>query len=712
VSRLEAERLHGAAALRGAKRTCDQREAELKEEFKEQLHVQQQLCKHLQHQHQHQRQELAQHRQHAVKQAHAAEQQRKEITQLQGLLARRQQALEQERLEKGSQLRSELEQKWRLEALVLERTRERDERHEATRYIQAEAEQRVRELQERNLEQAEQQRILQAEAEQRLHELQESLHQKEQGHREALVEAVEKLRELQDLSRRKEEEQLKRGQEYERRLLGLAELLQDKEEQAQQAQKEADTHWTQLQQQHHRSAAEREAAQTEHALLRGAQVKAEQEKEQLAAKLRQLNAQRMQQIRTLEEQRLALEEQLKAQHVHMQDHFEHRLQVDAAVAQANADRERERARAAEELEQCRKARDSALECARKAQSLAEQAQAQHQQALQKQALVEAAQAKEKQELEATIKALRAENSRLLDRQRHQAFVWDHWEKSSNQNIVYTPFVQKPALDIADVASAMEEDTLCVQRTPTVVKELPLLLPGTIRIAVGEALQPHRLMVNHGARSQLEWNLGASMDLMGWKHKMEFLAFPSQQPGTIRIAVGEAYNPHRIMVNHGSLPQIEWDAGASMSMAGWSEKMEFWAFPSQQPGTIRIAVGEAYNPHRIMVNHGSLPQIEWDDGASMSTAGWSEKMEFWAFPPKLAIPEHDWMASFRTMGAAYKRSFEKSCLVKAPLEASDLQLLGRGIWTRDGVVYLEVDRGVDRARVKALLPPHDELLVPL
>lgn len=167
-----------------------------------------------------------------------------------------------------------------------------------------------------------------------------------------------------------------------------------------------------------------------------------------------------------------------------------------------------------------------------------------------------------------------------------------------------------------------------------------------------------------------------------------------------------------MVNHGALSQYEWDDGAAMDVAGWQHKMEFLAFPAELPGTIRIAVGEAFNPHRIMVNHGSLPQLEWNKGASMSVAGWSEKMEFWAFPPKLAVPDHDWMASFRTMGAAYKHSFEKSSLVKAPAEASDLKLLGRGIWTRDGVVYLEIEREIDRARVKALLPPHDEFFVPL
>jgi len=161
----------------------------------------------------------------------------------------------------------------------------------------------------------------------------------------------------------------------------------------------------------------------------------------------------------------------------------------------------------------------------------------------------------------------------------------------------------------------------------------------MRIAVGEAHDPHRLMFNHSRIKQDEWNQGKAMDVYGWTHKMEFWGFSAKQPGTIRIAVGEAgeeHGPHRIMVNHSNSTQDEWDEGKSMNTAGWTHKMEFWAYPTKQPGTIRIAVGEAgeeHGPHRIMVNHSNSTQDEWDEGKSMNTAGWTHKMEFWAYPTK-------------------------------------------------------------------------------
>merc|ERR1719188_2705936 len=155
-------------------------------------------------------------------------------------------------------------------------------------------------------------------------------------------------------------------------------------------------------------------------------------------------------------------------------------------------------------------------------------------------------------------------------------------------------------------------------------------PGTIRIAVGEAMNPHRIMINQSSRPQSAWDAGESMSIAEWTHYKEFWAFREAQPGTIRIAVGEAKNPHRIMINNRSKPQSAWDAGESMSISEWTHKMEFWAFREAKPGTIRIAVGEAMNPHRIMINQRSKPQSAWDAGKSMSIAGWTHTMEFWAF----------------------------------------------------------------------------------
>ena len=47
---------------------------------------------------------------------------------------------------------------------------------------------------------------------------------------------------------------------------------------------------------------------------------------------------------------------------------------------------------------------------------------------------------------------------------------------------------------------------------------------------------------------------------------------------MRIAVGQAHGPHRCMINHDSIPQEQWDAGESMTRAGWTHQLEFWVFP--------------------------------------------------------------------------------------------------------------------------------------
>ena len=90
----------------------------------------------------------------------------------------------------------------------------------------------------------------------------------------------------------------------------------------------------------------------------------------------------------------------------------------------------------------------------------------------------------------------------------------------------------------------------------------------------------------------------------------------------------------MVFNQGDYSQAEWDAGKSMSTKVWTHKMEFWALVSLKPGAIRIAVGEAWKPHRMMINHESKSQVEWDAGASMGTARWTNKMEVWAFPARL------------------------------------------------------------------------------
>ena len=151
----------------------------------------------------------------------------------------------------------------------------------------------------------------------------------------------------------------------------------------------------------------------------------------------------------------------------------------------------------------------------------------------------------------------------------------------------------------------------------------------LRIAVGQAHNPHRTMLNHGNFTQERWDAGQTMTTAGWTHHIEFWAYPTRQPGTIRIAVGQAHNPHRTMLNHGNFTQEQWDAGQTMTTAGWTHHIEFWAYPTRQPGTIRIAVGQAHNPHRTMLNHGNFTQEQWDAGQTMTTAGWTHHIEFWA-----------------------------------------------------------------------------------
>merc|ERR1711862_304430 len=114
-----------------------------------------------------------------------------------------------------------------------------------------------------------------------------------------------------------------------------------------------------------------------------------------------------------------------------------------------------------------------------------------------------------------------------------------------------------------------------------------------------------------------------MGVEGWRHKMSFWAFQSQVEGTIRIAVGETdahdfTTYHCVLLNHSRYSQSVWDAGRSMSVAGWRHKQSFWAFGTPMPGTIRIAVGEDNEPLlRCMINHSDYTQQEWDSGQSMS-----------------------------------------------------------------------------------------------
>jgi hypothetical protein len=132
--------------------------------------------------------------------------------------------------------------------------------------------------------------------------------------------------------------------------------------------------------------------------------------------------------------------------------------------------------------------------------------------------------------------------------------------------------------------------------------------------------------------------------------LEFFAFRKKQPGTIRVAIGKASIPNRIMLNHPDFDQATWNSGKMMNHDVWKHLIDFWAYPTKQPGTIRIAVGHLVYPTptakanisnglknpkvpRSMINHKSLPQSEWENGAKMDVAPYSHHMEFWVYPSK-------------------------------------------------------------------------------
>jgi hypothetical protein len=154
--------------------------------------------------------------------------------------------------------------------------------------------------------------------------------------------------------------------------------------------------------------------------------------------------------------------------------------------------------------------------------------------------------------------------------------------------------------------------------------------------VGEADGPHRCMLNHPIFPQSAYDEGQDMSVEGWRHQMHFWAFASQAPGTIRVAVGTADSPSRVFLNHPSQPQSFWNEGNSMEILGWSHHFDFWAFERAQPGTIRICVGQSDGDgvHRCFINHPTHDQKTWDEGTvTMSALGWDQYLEFWAFPNK-------------------------------------------------------------------------------
>merc|ERR1712113_947579 len=101
----------------------------------------------------------------------------------------------------------------------------------------------------------------------------------------------------------------------------------------------------------------------------------------------------------------------------------------------------------------------------------------------------------------------------------------------------------------------------------------------------------------------------------------------------KIVVGQAHEPHRMMVNHPEHAQEEFDEGQDMNTQGWEHHMEFWAFAEPMAGLIRVCVGQAQEPHRCMLNHTHRSQMEWNNRENtMDYQGWEHLHEFWVAPP--------------------------------------------------------------------------------
>ena len=98
------------------------------------------------------------------------------------------------------------------------------------------------------------------------------------------------------------------------------------------------------------------------------------------------------------------------------------------------------------------------------------------------------------------------------------------------------------------ANAFEKDAR-VKRFA--VGECKIVRPGA---PVDDGL--HRIMVNMDGS-------GREMNYGGWNHMMEFIAFANETPGTERFTVGQAWEPHRVLIGLG-LPE------------GWSMLTSFYA----------------------------------------------------------------------------------------------------------------------------------------
>ena len=109
------------------------------------------------------------------------------------------------------------------------------------------------------------------------------------------------------------------------------------------------------------------------------------------------------------------------------------------------------------------------------------------------------------------------------------------------------------------------------------------------------------------------NKGINLEAHGWVSRFRLMVFdhcPDPTSGQ-QIFVGEARNPHRILVSTNKVDSH-----------GWTPKLQFWAYSRDIGDCIMIAVGEARSPHRSKFEIGrKISNAPEDDG-------WEQKFCFW------------------------------------------------------------------------------------
>lgn len=106
--------------------------------------------------------------------------------------------------------------------------------------------------------------------------------------------------------------------------------------------------------------------------------------------------------------------------------------------------------------------------------------------------------------------------------------------------------------------------------------------------------------------------------------------------------------------------------------GWTHKFSFNAFVEPVPGAVCFVVGEAWHPHRVM-----LEQRDDGDSSDMHKDGWAHKYKFYAFVAAPPIFEEEQQSSFGNMltrfvvgeaGGGAAGDVHRAMMVKQPAHA--------------------------------------------